>query len=233
MTLKIAAAIRHVGFEDLGSFAAPIERAGYKIQYYDIGEHDPSTIDAIGTDLFIVLGGPIGVYETDAYPFLMDEIAILERRLNADRPTLGICLGAQLIARALGSSVYPGARKEIGWAPVTLTEIGRMSLLAHLDETPVLHWHGDTFDLPEGCELLGSTEVCQNQAFSRGPNVLGLQFHAEARVQGFERWLVGHACELSVSGLDPRGLRARAEACASSLEKRATAMMGEWLRRLS
>lgn len=229
MTLKMAAAVRHVGFEDLGSFQMPIERAGYEIRYYDIGEHDLSTLDAIGTDLLIVLGGPVGVYETDTYPFLADEIAILEKRLDADRPTLGVCLGAQLMARALGSSVYPGAGKEIGWAPLTLTEAGYATPLAHLDGAPVLHWHGDTFDLPAGCDLLASTDVCRNQAFARGTNVLGLQFHAEARARGFERWLVGHACELGVAGIDPGELRAKTEGCATGLEERAAAMIGEWL----
>ena len=232
MTQKIAAAIRHVGFEDLGSFRGPIERADYEIRYHDIGEHDLSTIDAISIDLLIVLGGPIGVYETGTYPFLVDELAILERRLNADRPTLGVCLGAQLMARALGSRVYPGTAKEIGWSPVTLTQTGHASPLAHLNGADVLHWHGDTFDLPEGCDLLASTDVCRNQAFSRGANILGLQFHAEARVDRFERWLVGHACELSATGADPRELRAKAGAATVALEERAAELMSEWLGRL-
>jgi len=97
--MKTAVAIRHVGFEDLGAFARPIEAAGYKIHYYDVGLHELWTLEPVKTDLIIVLGGPIGVYEEDRYPFLRDEISLLEARLEAGRPTMGICLGAQLIAR--------------------------------------------------------------------------------------------------------------------------------------
>ena len=232
MSHRTVLAIRHVAFEDLGSFAEPLKRAGYRIGYCNATEQELSAIDPVEADLLVVLGGPVGVYDTHAYPFLSDEIAILEQRLAADLPTLGICLGAQLIARALGSRVYPGPQKEIGWAPVTLTDAGGVGPLEQLAGVPVLHWHGDTFDLPTGCELLASTETCHHQAFARGPQVLGLQFHPEVDGRGFERWLVGHACELATAGIDPRALRVDATHHASGLSRAAVALIERWLEKL-
>jgi GMP synthase (glutamine-hydrolysing) len=122
---------------------------------------------------------------------------MIQKRLNFARPALGICLGAQLFARALGARVYPGPAKEIGWAPVTLTAGGKQSPMKCLESVPVLHWHGDTFDLPQGAELLASTSICQNQAFSYGKSALAFQFHPEASAKNFESWLIGHAVEIS------------------------------------
>jgi GMP synthase (glutamine-hydrolysing) len=132
--------------------------------------------------LLIVLGGPIGAYETDTYPFLAAEIALLERRLMHDRPTLGICLGSQLMAKALGARVFPGPLKEIGWGRIDLTEAGAGSSLASLgsEDSEVLHWHGDTFDLPAGAVRLACNANYENQAFAFGQAALALQFHAEA-----------------------------------------------------
>ena len=121
--MKTAAVIRHVHFEDLGTFEEPLTRAGYEFQYYDAGVRGLPATDPASTDLLIVLGAPVGVYDEDKYPFLRDEIDLLTTRLKADRPAFGICLGAQLIARALGA--YPSAIKEIGWGPVDLTDAGQ------------------------------------------------------------------------------------------------------------
>ncbi len=229
MPKKTAAVIRHVPFEDLGTLAEPLMRAGYDYTYSDIGHALPSRDPAV-TDLLIVLGGPIGVYEEDKYPFLRDEIALLSTRLNAGKPTLGICLGAQLIACALGAKVYPSGVKEIGWGPVDLTEAAAATPLRHLANTAVLHWHGDTFDLPPGAVHLASTPACRNQAFCVGPNILGLQFHPEVDPSaGIEAWLVGHAAELTGAGLDPRALRTGGKAAGSSLPAKARDLFTEWL----
>lgn len=230
MPQPLAHIIRHVNFEDLGSFAAPLEQAGYRIEMSDAATADLSAIDPLGPDLLVVLGGPVGVYEQEAYPFLAQELDLLRRRLAADRPTLGICLGAQLIAAALGASVYGGPGKEIGWSALTLTEAGRAGPLAALEDVSVLHWHGDTFDLPEGCTLLASTPLCRQQAFARGPHVLGLQFHPELLTAHFEHWLIGHACEIAQAGLDPRMLRADTQAYGARLEAAAVALLEGWLR---
>jgi GMP synthase (glutamine-hydrolysing) len=230
MPMKTAAVIRHVHFEDLGSFEEPLSRAGYDFRYFDAGVHGLPTRDPAATGLLIVLGAPIGVYEEDKYPFLRDEIDLLAGRLGAGRPTFGICLGAQLIARALGARVYPSGIKEIGWGPVDLTDAGASTPLRHLARTQVLHWHGDTFDLPQGAIHLASTAKCRNQAFCAGSNILGVQFHPEVLpTAGIEPWLVGHAAELAGAGIDPGDLRDGAKAAGPSLPAKARKMFEEWL----
>ncbi|MCX5496358.1 glutamine amidotransferase [Kaistia dalseonensis] len=233
MTLKTVQAIRHIGFEDLGSFADPLTAAGYDIEYIDVAERDPATVDPLGADLLVVLGGPIGVYDHDSYPVLTGEMRLLRARLAADRPTLGICLGAQLMAAALGARVYPGPAKEIGWSALDLSDAVAANPLAVLRNVAVLHWHGDTFDLPKGGTLLASTPLCMNQAFSRGPNVLGLQFHPEVQGARFEHWLLGHASELAAAGIDPGTLRRDAGWLASALEGAGAILVAGWLSRLT
>lgn len=232
MTHRIARAIRHVGFEDLGSFAEPLEQAGYTIEYIDAAAFAPGSLGKLEADLLVILGGPIGVGDQARYPVLSDELGLLRTRLAADLPTLGICLGAQLIAAALGARVYQGPSKEIGWSALNLTSAGQASPLAALEGASVLHWHGDTFDLPTGCELLASTDLYRHQAFCRGPNLLALQFHAEPRASMFEYWLLGHAAELTASNIDPEPLRMAAMQHADTLESRARTMVEEWIWRL-
>lgn len=231
--MKTALAIRHVYFEDLGTFETVLAEAGWRLRYHDVGVEDLSALDPLEHDLLVVLGGPIGVYETDAYPFLVEEKRLLATRLAADKPTFGICLGAQLIAAALGATVAPTGVKEIGFAELLLTEAGRSGPLRHLAGVSVLHWHGDAFAIPDGAVLLASTEACANQAFARGPNVMGLQFHPEADAsRGLERWLIGHAAELAAAGIDPRGVRADAARIGPLLAAAARAMFAEWLQGL-
>jgi GMP synthase (glutamine-hydrolysing) len=226
-------ALRHVSFEDLGAFAPVLERRGGPLDIYDVGVDDLRSLDPIAPDLLVVLGGPIGVYEEEIYPFLVDETAIIARRIEANRPTLGICLGAQLIAKAAGARVYPSGVKEIGFAPITLTDAGRASCLAPFADDPVtLHWHGDTFDLPAGATLLASTGACRNQAFALGPDIVGFQFHPEAGGPGFERWLIGHAVELSAAGINVSALRADAARYSSALAGKAEKVLTTWLDRV-
>lgn len=233
MNGRRAVAIRHLLFEDLGSFAPALAAAGWTLRYRDAGVDTSDAAAPDDADLLIVLGGPIGAYQEAAYPFLRSELALIEARIAARRPTLGICLGAQLIARAMGARVYPSGAREIGWGPVTLTESGRAGPLRHLEGVDLLHWHGDTFDLPAEATLLASTAVCRNQAFSAGPHVLALQFHPEAELARFERWLIGHACELGSAGVDPVRLRADAAIAAPKLEPCAVRLLTEWLGNLA
>lgn len=228
--LRTAVAIRHVDFEDLGTFEAVLASAGYKIHYYDVGVHDLWTLDPLQTELLIVLGGPIGVDETELYPFLAEEVDLLRARLAENRPTLGICLGAQQIALALDAAVSPMAEKEIGFSQLSLSESGRKSPLGHLTDVPVLHWHGDTFAVPEGAEALAATPHCRNQAFALGSNILAVQFHPEVNAcTGLERWFIGHAVELAAAGIDPRSLRDDCKRIGPALREAARRMLSEWL----
>ena len=231
---RTALAIRHVHFEDLGSLEPALRDAGYQIRYVDAGLDDLASLEALAPDLLVSLGGPIGAYEDELYPLLTDELRILESRLKAQRPTLGICLGSQLMARALGARVYPSGIKEIGWAPVTLSPAGRESPFRHLGEehTSVLHWHGDTFDLPKGANLLASTALCRNQAYSWGRGALAFQFHPEAIGARLEEWFIGHACEIAAAGLSVPALRADTLRHASQLMTQARKCFDEWLQSL-
>jgi GMP synthase (glutamine-hydrolysing) len=228
--MKSAVAIRHIAFEDLGAFAPAFAAAGFSVQYHDIGTHDVRALEPDTADLLVVLGGPIGACENAAYPFLKDELDVIGRRLATGRPLMGICLGAQLIARAAGARVYSSGVKEIGFAPITLSEVGARSCLAPFAEDPLtLHWHGDAFDLPAGAERLASTDLCATQAFSMGPAVIGFQFHPEADGRGIEKWLVGHAVELAAARIDVPRLRAEAHAYGERLERKARAVAAAWL----
>lgn len=229
--MPAAIAIRHVPFEDLDGFAAVIERRGWSIGYRDAAVDDLAAPELEAAGLLVVLGGPIGAYEDRLYPFLADELRVIERRLAAGRPVLGICLGSQLMARALGARVYPGGAKEIGWGPLDLSEAGRRSCLGALGPgTPVLHWHGDTFDLPGGALHLAATERYRNQAFGWGRHGLALQFHLEATARGLERWYVGHACEIGATpGLSVPVLREQAARWAGPLAPQGEAVLAAWL----
>ncbi len=227
--MKRAIAMRHVPFEDLGTFEPALRERGFAVTYVDATTDDLGAIAAAEPDLLAVLGGPIGAYEENLYPFLVNELALIEQRLAADLPILGICLGAQLMARALGARVYSSGVKEIGLSPLSLTDAGTDGALRHLDDVSVLHWHGDTFDLPEGTRHLASTPLCRNQAFSRGAAALGLQFHIEASAKQLERWFVGHAVEIAHAGLSVASLRAETAKYAAACAAPARQCLDQWL----
>jgi GMP synthase (glutamine-hydrolysing) len=229
---RSAVALRHVAFEDLGLLAPIMEREGWDVAFCEAAVDDLSHHSIKNAELLIILGGPIGVYETDDYPFLTGEIALIEHRLSRDLPTVGICLGSQLTARALGGRVFKGPVKEIGWGTVDLTEEGRASCLKALqrDDAVVLHWHGDTFDLPREATRLASNRNYENQAFAYGRNALALQFHLEADPRQLEEWYIGHAIELAAAQISIADLRAGARQHAKGLALRASDVFGSWLR---
>ena len=230
--MRQALAIRHVAFEDLGNLADVLHQNAFEVAYTEAGLDDLRQLDPLAPDVLIVLGGPIGAYEADTYPFLLDELRLLERRLAADLPTIGICLGAQLMARALGAKVYPGPAKELGWATLLLSEPGWHAPMQHLsaDRTAVLHWHGDTFDLPQDATHLASTPRCVNQAFSWGKRGLAMQFHPEVTAPGIERWLIGHAYEINTTpGVSVAKLRQDTHRYADDLQVQAMQFWQTWL----
>ncbi len=228
-----ALVLSHVTFEDLGTFAAPLLARGFEIENLTCSEARFPLPQAASCDLLVVLGGPIGVYDQQNYPFLKDEIALIARRLASHKPILGICLGAQLMAAALGARVYPGRRgAEIGWSPLQPTPHSNppawfTPLLA--PGLSVFHWHGDTFDLPSGALHLASTALYPHQAFALDNFALALQFHPEVTAAGLESWYVGHACELHHARISPANLRSSARQHSPALEIAAASFFNLWL----
>ncbi|WP_262705331.1 MULTISPECIES: glutamine amidotransferase [Streptomyces] len=225
---RTALAIRHLGFEDLGLLEPLLHERGYQTRYLDVATQPVDTALVRAAQL-VVLGGPVGADDTDRYPFLADELAALRARLADGSPTLGICLGAQLLARALGAQVTPGAAREIGYAPVRLTPEGTASPLRHLAGVPVLHWHNDMFGIPENAQVLAGTTTCPHQAFALGTQILALQFHLETPTEDIENWLVGHAEALAAADIHPAELRRAASEAAPGLHTQAIATLTEWL----
>lgn len=228
--MKRAVVIRHVVYEGVAGYRAPIEAAGYEIQRIAACETDFAAIDLVTPDLVITMGGPMGVYERDAYPWIDGEVAALGRRIAADRPTLGVCLGSQLIAAAMGADVYPGPVREVGFSPIALTDAGSASPVRHLGDTDVLHWHGDTFDLPRGADRLASSDLYRNQAFSRGPNLLALQCHAEmGEDERFAHWIDEGRDYLAGAGVSADMLVADHDRLGPRAVRAGQAMIAEWL----
>jgi GMP synthase-like glutamine amidotransferase len=169
--------LQHVPFESPGSIATTLGSLGATVETTRLfaGEVLPAATDV---DVLVVMGGPMSVNDEADFAWLVPEKSLIAEAIATGRAVVGVCLGAQLIASALGCRVYPNREREIGWFPIEPTPRGRASGLEV--DGPVFHWHGETFDLPAGATLLASSVGCVNQAFSLGPRVLGLQFHLEA-----------------------------------------------------
>jgi GMP synthase (glutamine-hydrolysing) len=229
--MKNAIAIRHVAFEDAGTLAGILADRGMDLTYLEAGVDDLSP--AKDADLLVVLGGPIGIYEIDRYPFIKGELATIEAAVKKNVPVIGICLGCQALAAVLAARVYPGKRKELGWDEMTLTPEGKASPLGVIEGVRVLNWHGDTFDLPQGATRLASSTITPNQAFTYGPNVLALQFHVELPERDLEKWLIGHTLELSNSKVDLGQMRAHTARYAPAANEASRTLFNAWLDSLS
>ncbi len=176
--------LQHVPFEGLGIIAewakdknTPICRTAFFL--------DETLPDINSFDLLVVMGGPMGVYDEDEYRWLTPEKEFINKAILTGKAVLGICLGAQMIAAALGAKVYKNSNKEIGWFPVrknTKSDSKGASLFP--DEFFAFHWHGDTFDIPEGAIRLGESGACKNQGFIYKERVMALQFHLESTQTG-------------------------------------------------
>jgi GMP synthase-like glutamine amidotransferase len=183
------AVIRHVAFEDVGYLGPILRSRGHTLQYSEIGE--PVELQRAGA--LVLMGGPMSV--NDASPWVSAELRTIEAALRRSIPILGICLGAQLIARSLGAAVYPNREKEIGWFPVRWRpEAASDSLFGALSHPETLfHWHGETFSLPPESVWLAESDGCPHQAFRYGENVYALQFHAEVTAAMIDDWCIQDA----------------------------------------
>mgnify|MGYP006428398015 CR=1 FL=1 len=168
--------LQHVPFEGLGCIQSWFLDRDYSISTTRFFEGD-SLPKIEEVDFLVIMGGPMSVNDEAQYPWLQQELEFVRNYVASGKPTLGVCLGAQLIVKAMGAQVYPNDEKEIGWFPIE--GLGEERFAELPDRMTVLHWHGETYDLPKGARLLYSSEVCKNQAFLLGNNVIGLQFHLE------------------------------------------------------
>lgn len=188
-----ALVIRHMYSGSLFTIEESFRERGIDFTYAEGFSTDLSKIDALAPDILVVLGGAMGVYERHLYPWLDIEIDIIQKRVAADKPYFGVCLGSQLLAASQGCDVYKGKNgREYGFLPVQVTEEGMQSPIRHFDEskTRVLHMHGDTFDLPANATLLASSALYKNQAYQIGKNCFAVQFHPEFNRTGLENTLV-------------------------------------------
>jgi len=223
---------QHVPYEILGTLNPLLKSSGFRIRYVNFGRHPDAQPSLEGYQGLVVLGGPMSVNDTAEHRHLKTEMRLIEQAMEKDLPILGICLGAQLIAKTLGSEVYASDEKEIGWYDIATTKHAESDpLVGHFEaREKIFQWHGDTFDLPRGATWLAETAVTPHQAFStNNGRVLALQFHVEQHTRGMERWLVGHTLELTTAGVDVNQLRADTQRLGPGMEKASRTMFDLWL----
>ncbi len=204
------AVFQHVPYEILGILHPLLKDEGFRMRYVNFARSDYKMIDMDKYDGLVVLGGPMGVYDADRHPHLLEEIACIQQAVHQKKPILGICLGSQLLAAALGAKVRPSGVKEIGWYDVRLTEEGLkdpvLGKFKPLEK--IFQWHGDTFELPAGAVQLASSPLFPQQAFRYGDRTYGLQFHLEVDEPMIDRWL---RVPGNVAEMEPLGGEALAE----------------------
>jgi len=222
--------LQHVAAEPLGVIGDALDARGVETQYVRAfaGEPVPGGVkNAAGV---VVMGGPMGVYEQRKYPFLSQEVRLIEAALKAERPVLGICLGSQLLASALGAEVTEAEQKEIGWFPLTLSDAASADRLFHEVERSftAYHWHGDVFDLPGGAVSLASSARTQCQAFGYREQAYGLLFHLEVTQKIVEDMVEGFAGELDEEGLDGAEIIAQTREHLPQLQRIGASVFERW-----
>ena len=223
--------LKHSPCEDLGELGPVLSSHGLSPRYVQshLGEPVPAGMD--GAVALVVLGGPMGVYDSDRYPFLGDEMRLIEQALELELPALGVCLGSQLIAAVLGAEVRPGAAKEIGWYPVQLRGDSRTEPLwaGVTSEFYAFHWHGDIFELPAGATLLASSQLTACQSFRLGTACACL-FHIEVTGKIVQEMVDLFADELAQERLDGRRILDQAVQFLPGLSQVGGTFFGNWAR---
>lgn len=222
--------LQHVWCETLGTIAEALAAAGLRVEVIRPYEGQPVPDDLEGVAGLVVMGGPMSVYDHRRYAFLSDEMRLMERAVEEDKPILGVCLGSQLLAATLGAAVTKGDRKEIGWYPVTLTESARNDPLWRGISSPFVayHWHGDVFELPRGAVRLASSELTACQAFRYGRRAYGFLFHMEVTEQIIRNMVATFADELREVGIDGREIVERAKEYLTPLQRVGRQVFMRW-----
>lgn len=222
--------MQHHPVENLGRIADALEGCALAWQYVRSFAGQPVPKDMKGAGGLIVMGGPMGVYEQDRYPFLRDELRLIESALKDGRPVLGVCLGSQLLAAALGARVAKGPVKEIGWYPVRSLAGARDDRLfgAAPDSFTALHWHGDVFDLPAGAVALAASAKTPLQAYRYGENAYGLLFHIEPTAAIVAGMVREFAAELAEADVDGAAIEAAANQHLAALTDLAATVFERW-----
>ncbi len=234
--MKKLLVLQHVPHEILGTLNPLLKRAGFRIRYVNFARHPDAEPALEGYDGLVILGGPMSVNDAHRLPHLNTEMRLIEQALRRSLPLLGICLGAQLIAKTLGARVYPNAEKEIGWYDVSPTDHAESDpLLAEFQPTEkIFQWHGETFEIPKAGLHLAFSSLCANQAFRYGANVYGFQFHLEVDEPMIHRWLrvAENKKEILALGgkIDPEQIHAETPRHIGRLNQLSERVFGEFIR---
>ncbi|GMA32513.1 glutamine amidotransferase-related protein [Litorihabitans aurantiacus] len=224
-----ALVLRHDAGIGLGNVATTLASRGYAVTTVDTPTGDVAGVDPLAWDVVVALGGEEGAYETERYPYLAREIDLLAARAEARRPILGICLGAQMLAVALGARAWRGDVHEVGFVPVDLTPDGVGTPVAHVAGVPMMQWHHDTFEVPVGARLL-ATSPSYPQAFAVDDWLLAVQFHPEVDDAIADGWIERWADDVAhLPGVDAAALTTAKEQHLAAAQRASRAMVGAWL----